>query len=89
MKGRYIVSFADKKVLKQFENLPGEAAEKIKKALLELRTEPRPQGTKNLAGKIKDSWRIRVGSWRAIYDIDDKLHVVSIIEIGHRREIYR
>jgi mRNA interferase RelE/StbE len=35
------------------------------------------------------SWRIRIGDWRAIYDIDDAAPVVTILRIKHRRGVYR
>lgn len=35
------------------------------------------------------SWRIRVGDYRIIYDIQDSQLIVMVIKIGHRREIYR
>lgn len=36
-----------------------------------------------------DLFRIRVGDYRIVYQIQDNLLVVLVIEIGHRREIYR
>ncbi len=34
-------------------------------------------------------WRIRVGGYRVIYEIDDKQRIVTILVIGHRRDVYR
>jgi mRNA interferase RelE/StbE len=36
-----------------------------------------------------DSWRVRVGDYRIIYDILDSQLIVMVIKIGHRREVYR
>lgn len=47
---------------------------------------PRPGSCKKLAGR--DGWRIRVGNHRVIYEIDDRNHTVTILHIGHRRDIY-
>ena len=42
-----------------------------------------------MKGKLKGAWRIRVGDYRILYDIHDEEKKVVILEIGHRREIYR
>ena len=49
---------------------------------------PRPLGSKKLREEI-DRWRIRVGDYRVIYDIKNKLVLISVVKIGHRREVYR
>jgi mRNA interferase RelE/StbE len=36
----------------------------------------------------EDSWRIRVGSYRVIYDIEDARLVVLVLRIGHRKQVY-
>ena len=85
----YKVYLADKRVLKQLNNFAVGIRQQIKNALLNLEKEPRPPGSRKLAGKLKGFWRIRIGSYRAIYDIDDKKRVVVVTDIGHRRQIYR
>lgn len=35
-----------------------------------------------------EAWRVHVGNYRIVYKIIDRLLVVTIIEVGHRREIY-
>lgn len=53
-----------------------------------LAADPRPPGTKPLRGY--SPWlRVRAGDYRIIYVVDDKAHVVTVADIGHRREIYR
>lgn len=37
---------------------------------------------------LGDNWRIRVGNYRAIYEIDDSKQTVVVINIGHRKDIY-
>jgi len=39
--------------------------------------------------KGRDAWRIRVGDYRVIYEIQDRELQILLITIGHRREIYR
>jgi mRNA interferase RelE/StbE len=53
-----------------------------------LLTDPRPAGVTKLRG-TENEWRIRVGDYRVIYEIDDDKHMVTILRIRHRREAYR
>ena len=48
---------------------------------------PRPRGIEKV--KSTGLWRIRKGDYRIIYAIDDKQRLVTVVRIGHRREIYR
>ena len=50
--------------------------------------EPRPFGVQKLQGR-ENRYRIRVGDYRIIYEIQDQILVVLIVRIGHRREVYR
>jgi len=49
---------------------------------------PRPGGVKKLASD-ENLYRLRVGDYRIIYQIQDKALLVLVIKIGHRREVYR
>ena len=49
---------------------------------------PRPSGSEKLAGR-RNLFRIRQGSYRVIYCVDDQLRVVDIVKVGHRRDVYR
>ncbi|MEX0806705.1 MAG: type II toxin-antitoxin system RelE/ParE family toxin [Candidatus Binatia bacterium] len=53
-----------------------------------LAADPRPQGSEKLAG-YADRYRIRQGSYRIIYLIDDEHHEVTIFKIGHRKDVHR
>ncbi|HTV60134.1 MAG TPA: type II toxin-antitoxin system RelE/ParE family toxin [Verrucomicrobiae bacterium] len=46
-----------------------------------------PPNCKKLRGR--EGWRIRVGDFRVVYEINDERRVVTILHVGHRREIYR
>ncbi|BBD58903.1 plasmid stabilization system [Nostoc sp. HK-01] len=50
--------------------------------------EPCPHGVKKLKGK-ENAYRIRVGDYRIIYDIFDDVLLISVIEVGHRSNIYK
>ncbi len=49
---------------------------------------PRPVGCRKISGSRND-WRIRVGNYRVIYEIDDGERTVRVMRIRHRREAYR
>jgi mRNA interferase RelE/StbE len=53
------------------------------------RKNPRPVGNKKLKGEYQDFYRIRIGGYRVIYPIEDKIRTVDIRQIGHRKDIYR
>lgn len=52
-----------------------------------LADDPRPDGAEKLAGD--DRYRVRQGPYRIVYEIDDAGHVVRIVKVGHRRDVYR
>jgi mRNA interferase RelE/StbE len=72
---------------RELAHLPSEAYERVRDAIRALGQDPRPPGSRKLAGR--DGWRLRVGDYRVIYDIDDTQHVVTVLHIGHRRDVYR
>jgi len=49
---------------------------------------PRPHGCRKIIGS-KNDWRIRIGDYRVIYEIDKKTSVVRVMRIKHRRQVYR
>jgi mRNA interferase RelE/StbE len=69
---------------KQILALPGEAQMEIAPAIDSLTNDPRPPGCKKLRGT--DLWRLRIGQYRAIYSIDDKAHLVTVLKVAIRRE---
>ena len=72
---------------KQLRKLPTPIAQRIQVQLLELENDPRPTGCKKLVNV--EAWRIRIGDYRVIYEILDEILVISVIEIGHRKEVYK
>ena len=61
--------------------------ERIARAIDTLADNPRPHGIEKLQGV--DLWRLRIGDYRVIYAIDDEEMLITVVRIGHRREIYR
>lgn len=49
---------------------------------------PRPYGVKKLVGADR-TYRIRVGNYRIVYEIEDDVLLVLIIRIAHRKDVYR
>lgn len=52
-----------------------------------LAEEPRPRGCEKLSGS--DRYRVRQGNYRILYSIDDDASIVTVVKIGHRRDVYR
>jgi mRNA-degrading endonuclease RelE of RelBE toxin-antitoxin system len=44
---------------------------------------------KQLLPPLDDRFSARRGTYRVIYRIDDEAHVVTVVDIGHRRDVYR
>ena len=63
-------------------------AARLVAALRALSTIPRPPGCKKLRGE-DNLWRIRVGDYRIVYAIHDRVLIVLVVAISHRREAYR
>ncbi len=61
--------------------------EKIEAAILRSGEDPRPVNCRKLKGG--DAWRIRIGDYRVIYEIDVTARIVTILGVGHRKEVYR
>ena len=74
---------------RELENLPTKKDRRlVVKRVHGLSDDPRPAGSEKLAGG-DDRYRVRQGPFRIVYEIDDEAHVVRIIKIGHRRDVYR
>lgn len=76
------------KAVRQIKALSVEVRQDILIAIQSLANVPRPIGVKKLSGE-KDIYRVRLGSYRILYRIVDKVLVVVIVSVGHRREVYR
>ncbi|MEJ2746582.1 MAG: type II toxin-antitoxin system RelE/ParE family toxin [Anaerolineae bacterium] len=67
--------------------LPRSLFRRVNQQILALREEPRPPGVRKLKGNI-EGWRVRVGDYRIVFQIDDTDQTVTIIRVRHRREVY-
>jgi mRNA interferase RelE/StbE len=71
---------------REWRKLPREIQARINRALLALEEDRRPHGVTKLSGS-SDRWRIRVGDYRIIYQIEDAAREVSILRIAHHRQV--
>ena len=76
-----------RKAQKRIQRLPTDVRRAITETIDRLATNPRPYGCKKLRGQ--ENYTIRSGNYRVIYNIQDDVLVVLVIEAGHRRDIYR
>jgi mRNA interferase RelE/StbE len=76
-----------KAVQKQILKLPEEVQEWVFTCLSGLQEIPRPTGCIKMKGV--SGYRIRIGDYRVLYDVDDIAQTVTLRRVGHRKEIYR
>lgn len=85
------VEFADS-AAKQLRKLDQQVATRILTFLRDRVApldDPRSMGEALRGKDFGDFWKYRVGDWRIIADLDDGVLLVTVIRIGHRREVYR
>ena len=70
-----------------FDRLTGPLRDRVSAALDSLASDPRPHGVVKLSGQ--DAYRLRAGDYRIVYEIHDRILLVVVLDVGHRREVYR
>jgi mRNA interferase RelE/StbE len=83
----YLIDFRPS-ALKAYNNLPRLERRRIERAIDALANQPRPTGARKLVAEL-NLWRIRVGSYRVIYQIEDDRLLILVVKIGHRKDVYR
>lgn len=73
---------------KQFQSLTHEVQLRLRPRIESLAQSPRPGGVKKLSAS-ENLYRIREGDYRVIYQVQDKVLLILVLKIGHRRDIYR
>jgi len=76
-----------KSVAKDFRPIPNKDVSRILQRIEELRENPRPIGSEKLSGQ--ERYRIRQGVYRIIYEVADKQLIVTVVKIGHRKDVYK
>jgi mRNA interferase RelE/StbE len=73
---------------KEIKSLPKSVIKKVVIKIQDLTNNPRPSGSKKIVG-TSDTWRVRVGNYRIIYDVFDEVLVVEVIAVRHRKDAYK
>lgn len=76
-----------RQAIKDFKDISSDYARLISKHIDLLEQNPRPTDSKKLKGDA--GYSLRIGTYRVLYDIDDRAQRVTIYRIKHRREVYR
>jgi mRNA interferase RelE/StbE len=74
---------------RELQGVPRDARLRVVNAIDDLATEPRPVGATLLsgAGPVR-IWRLRVGQYRVLYQVEDDRLVVLVVRVADRREVY-
>jgi mRNA interferase RelE/StbE len=72
---------------KELGALPDPSYARVRDAIRALAEDPRPAGCRKLTAR--EGWRIRIGDYRVVDEIADAGQMVTILHIGHRRDVYR
>lgn len=75
-----------KSVSKDLKGIPKKDVRRILAAIKSLGDDPRPPGTKKLAGQ--ERYRLRQGNYRILYSIGDDRLIVCVVKVGDRRDVY-
>jgi mRNA interferase RelE/StbE len=73
---------------RDLDRLDPPAFNRVIKRIRELGADPRPAGCRKLYGGSSE-WRVRVGDYRVIYEVDDRGREVRVLRVRHRRDAYR
>jgi mRNA interferase RelE/StbE len=76
-----------KSVARDLRELPKADVKRILLRIRLLTDDPRPVGCEKLSGQ--ERYRVRQGIYRIVYEIDDKILIVLVVKVGHRRDVYR
>ena len=79
--------YIEKAAQRSLARVPQPHQDRMVGAIAGLADEPRPAGAKKLGGRT--AWRIRIGDYRVIYEVDDDHHTILVVSAGNRRDIYR
>ncbi|HIM48857.1 MAG TPA: type II toxin-antitoxin system RelE/ParE family toxin [Dehalococcoidia bacterium] len=73
---------------RELENLEPRLGRRILASIETLASVPRPRQARKLVGSA-NSFRLRIGQYRVLYQVDDNTRIVTVVAIGHGRDIYR
>jgi mRNA interferase RelE/StbE len=73
---------------KDLDRLPRGVLERADPLILALAENPRPFGSEKLQG-FENLYRLRLGKYRILYEIDKAASLVTIARVAHRKNVYR
>lgn len=76
------------KARRDLDRLPASVLERVRECIDALATDPRPRGVEKLAGR-PSRYRVRSGSYRIVYRIEDGVLRVLVLTVDHRRRVYK
>lgn len=76
-----------KSVAKDFAAIPKPDLQRIIILIGSLAENPRPPGCEKLTGQ--ERYRVRQGSYRIVYSIQDHELTVWVVKVAHRKDVYR
>ncbi len=79
---------AEKSLAKVAKNNRG-LLRKIDQVLLSLADSLVPANCKQLVGEDPPLYRVQVGDYRILYQIEDDVLVILVVHVGHRKDVYR
>lgn len=79
--------FVEAKADKDLGKLPPDVQERIDVAIDGLADDPNPPGARKLQGR--EGYRIKVGDYRVLYAVNEEEMTVTILRVGHRKNVYR
>ncbi len=77
----------DKRVFKDLAHLPNELQNRILERLESLTQDPFAHGTIKLKGET--AYRVRVGDYRIVFDVDTTTRAITVLAVDHRSSIYK
>lgn len=79
--------FFKKSVAKDLRSISRKEVARILLRMEALQDDPRAAGSEKLSGQEK--YRVRQGAYRIIYEIFDDQLIVTVVKVGHRRQVYQ
>ncbi|WP_018994276.1 type II toxin-antitoxin system RelE/ParE family toxin [Thioalkalivibrio sp. ALgr1] len=76
-----------KSVARDLRRIPARDVQRILARIAALADDPRPTGSEELSAQ--ERYRVRQGVYRIPYEIQDDRLIVTVVKVGHRREVYR
>lgn len=73
--------------VKELRSLQPADRRRVVERIEALAEDPRPPGCEKLTGGAR--CRVRQGSQRVLHEVDDEAQIVTVVKIGHRRDVYR